>query len=198
MNNQIISGYHVCGVVKVDDRRGFGFAKAFGDIVRFEGKTGYRIVAGENYPEFAGGTHAEAPEVGDSIVVFVRPANDGWMATAWGSYQEFVAAQAVISSRTQCPKPAPALPVLVPQLVPVLQAAVSVSVQADKPNSTGRDRRGIFKPTTRESVSATPATPQEVCLEAVAKLESLPPAEATVECSTAPAQTETTELVAKR
>ena len=161
MSNEIINGFHVCSVTHVNESRGFGFAKNCGDVVRFEGRQGWRIVAGKNYPEFTS-RNAVAPKEEESILVFVREVKGGWMAEAWGSYQEYKDALGAISVRMQCPKPTPVL------LVPILEIAAAGNVSSrlvvpapaakpNKPNNTGRDRRVIFNPVRKPATQVSPA-----------------------------------------
>lgn len=180
------------------------------DIAYFEFASGHDVVIDDdNEPCFGPGKHSFL-QVGNEIVAQVEEIRrNHFVVTAWTHIKDFNAAIEEIKrvkAEATKPKPAPALP------VPVLQATTIVipQVQAgdkveDKPiNQTGPDRRikrPIFRPTPKTVPVQQAQSPDvEICLAAVAKLESLPPAETpvevTVECSTAPR--ETTESVAKQ
>lgn len=134
---QLNGGFQIATVTAV--HQGFAFAKYMKDFVRIESGSGYNIVAGKDLPEF-GGEYAQAPKVGDSVVVVVKEVEGGWIAIAWGLYTELKAAQAAIKARTECPKPAPATPQPVMTAAAVAQGRVRRGFPSINRNGTTADR----------------------------------------------------------
>lgn len=181
-----------------------------GDIAYFEFNSSHNVVIDDDNEPCFGPGKACFLQAGDEIIAQVREVRRGhYVVTAWTHIRDWEKALEELA-KPKLAKPAPAIPVPVLQVqpalafpVPVLQVAtVAAAVSAVK-NQTGRDRRGIFKPTPKlveVPVSPVSVSSDEACLEAVGRLENLPPAEATAECYTAPAptQTSTTEKVAKQ
>ncbi|MEK7596650.1 MAG: hypothetical protein AAB450_00865 [Patescibacteria group bacterium] len=182
-----------------------------GDTAYFEFNSSHNVVIGDDNEPCFGPGKACFLQAGDEIIAQVREVRRGhYVVTAWTHIRDWEKALEELA-KPKLAKPAPAIPVPVLQVqpalafpVPVLQVAtVAAAVSAVK-NQTGRDRRGIFKPTPRSTeVPVLPVSPDEAsCLKAVDRLENLPPVtvEITAECSAAPAptQTSTAEKVAKQ
>lgn len=90
--------FHVATVTKLGH---VGQAKKDGEYVTFHSHTGYSIVAGATVPEFGRDQIAEVPTVGSSILLFVRwDKVEGWVATGWGLYSEFVRVEKEMKATT--------------------------------------------------------------------------------------------------
>lgn len=194
----VIKNCHICQVrflPRVVGKPLPGEVVCGGDTAYFEFVSGHNVVINDDNEPCFGPGRPSFLQVGDEVVTQVeeRGQRGHYVVTAWTHSRDWRAALDELSN-LKLPKPAPALPKPVLEVAAQAEVVPVPSVFAPQVrNTTGRDRR-IFRLTVKPATQTSePASPAETCLNAVTRLEGLPPAETTIECSTStsPATTDT-------